>query len=149
MLPFANEVINTVVGHEVYTFLDKFSRNHQISIPLKTSTKLLLWQIRGVVWVMMPFGVKNGPPTYQRVVTKAFREYIDVFMKIFLDDFIVLNDLSTHLKKLKKCFLKCRKFGISLNPNKCAFMVFSRTILGFIMSKKCKVMDLKKVEALI
>jgi hypothetical protein len=97
----------------------------------------------------MPFGVKNGPPTYQRVVTKAFREYIDVFMKIFLDDFIVLSDLSTHLKKLKKCFLKCRKFGISLNPNKCAFMVFSRTILGFIMSKKCKVMDLKKVEALI
>jgi hypothetical protein len=25
-LPFTDEVINTVVGHEVYTFLDKFSR---------------------------------------------------------------------------------------------------------------------------
>jgi hypothetical protein len=49
----------------------------------------------------MPFGVKNGPPTYQRVVTKAFHEYINVFMKIFLDDFIVFNDLSIHLEKLK------------------------------------------------
>jgi hypothetical protein len=72
----------------------------------------------------MSFGVKNGPPTYQRAITKAFHEYIDIFMKIFLDDFTIFNDLSTHLKKLSKCFLKCRVFGISLNPNKCAFMVF-------------------------
>jgi hypothetical protein len=50
----------------------------------------------------MPFDVKNGPPTYLRVVTKAFCEYIDVFMKIFRDDFTIFNDLSTHLEKLKK-----------------------------------------------
>jgi hypothetical protein len=48
----------------------------------------------------MPFGVKNGLPTYQNVVTKTFHEYIDVFMKFFLDDFTIFNDLSTHLKKL-------------------------------------------------
>jgi hypothetical protein len=76
------------------------------------------------LWVVMPFGVKNGPPTYQRVVTKAFREYIDVFVKIFLDDFTIFSDLSTHFEKLKKCFFKCREFGFSLNRNKCAFMVF-------------------------
>jgi hypothetical protein len=50
------------------------------------------------------FVVKNKPPTYQKSVTKAFDEYIDVFMKIFLYDFIVFNDLSTHLEKLIKCF---------------------------------------------
>jgi hypothetical protein len=70
-------------------------------------------------------------------------------MKIFLDDFIIFNDLSTHLPKLEKCFFKCREFGISLNPNKCAFMVFSWTILGFVVSKEGKVMDPKKVEALV
>jgi hypothetical protein len=52
-------------------------------------------------------------------------------------------------EKLKKCFLKCREFGISLNLNKCAFMVFSRTILGFMVFKENKVMDPKKVEALV
>jgi len=70
-------------------------------------------------------------------------------MKIFLDNFTIFNDLSTHLEKLKKCFLKCKEFGISLNLNKCAFMVFSGTILGFIVSKEGKVMDFKKVEALV
>jgi hypothetical protein len=76
----------------------------------------------------MPFGVKNGPPTYQKVVTKAFHEYIDVFMKIFLDDFTVFSDMSTHLENLIKCFLKCKKYGISLNVKICAFMVCSGII---------------------
>jgi len=97
----------------------------------------------------MPFGVKNGPPTYQKVVTKTFCEYINVFMKIFLDDFIVFNDLSTHLKKLKKCFLICKEYGISLNLEKCAFMVCSRSILRFIVSKEGKTSDPKKIEVII
>jgi hypothetical protein len=49
----------------------------------KTSTKspllLIMWAF---VWVVMP--------TYQRAITKAFHEYIDVLMKIFLDDLWVL-----------------------------------------------------------
>ncbi len=35
MLPFIDEVINIVAGHEVYTFLDGFSEYHQISIASK------------------------------------------------------------------------------------------------------------------
>jgi hypothetical protein len=54
----------------------------------------------------MLFGVKNGPPTYQRVVIKTFRKYLDSFMKIFLDDFIVYKDMKSHLQKLKLCFQK-------------------------------------------
>jgi hypothetical protein len=43
-------------------------------------------------------------------------------MKIFLDDFIVFSDLSIHLEKLIKCFLKCREYGINLNLEKCALL---------------------------
>jgi hypothetical protein len=45
----------------------------------------------------MLFGVKNGPLTCQRAITKAFKEYLDNFMKIFLDDFIVYSDMENHL----------------------------------------------------
>ncbi len=48
------------------------------------------------------FVVKNEPLTYQKSDIKVFREYIDVF--IFLDDFIVFNDLSIKLEKIIKCF---------------------------------------------
>jgi hypothetical protein len=46
-------------------------------------------------------------------------------------------------------FLKRRVYGISLNPNKCAFMVCSQTILGFIFFKEGKTPDLKKLEVLV
>jgi hypothetical protein len=149
LLPFINEVINTIVEHELYTFLDGFLRYH-IYLHQKTYTKSPLLLIgRFFVGVVMKFLVQNGPPSYQRAITQAFHEYIDVFMKIFLDDFTIFSDLSTHLKKFTKCFFKCREFGIRLNPNKCAFMVFLRTILGFIIFEKGKVMDPNKVQALI
>jgi hypothetical protein len=45
----------------------------------------------------MSFGFKNGPSTYQKVVTRAFKEYLDSFMKIFMDDFMVYSDMESHL----------------------------------------------------
>jgi len=53
---------------------------------------------------VMHFSVKNGTPTFHKAMTKTFREYMDTFMKIFLDDFIVYNDMETHLQKLRLCF---------------------------------------------
>jgi Holliday junction resolvase RusA-like endonuclease len=45
----------------------------------------------------MPFGVRNGPPTYQKIVTKTFKEYLDNLMKIFLDDLTMYSDMESHL----------------------------------------------------
>jgi hypothetical protein len=93
----------------------------------------------------MSFGVKNGPPTYHRVMTKSFKNYLDNFMKIFLDDFILYSDMKSRLQKLKLCFQKCKKYGTNLNPDKRAFMVFSRVILGFIIYKERKLLNPKYI----
>jgi hypothetical protein len=94
----------------------------------------------------MSFGLKNAPPKYQRVVNKTLKDYLDDFMKLFWDDFMVFSDLDTHLSKLQRCFEKCIEYKISLNLKKCAFMMFLRTILRFIISKEGKLSDPKKVE---
>ncbi len=82
-------------------------------------------------------------------MSRAFRDYLDKFMKIFPIDFIVYNDTDTHLQKHKMCFHKCRKIEINLNPNKCAFMVFSRMIPGFIVSKERELLDPKKIQKIV
>jgi len=46
--------------------------------------------------------------------------------------------MESHLQKLRLCIQKCREYGISLNLDKCAFIVFSGMILGFIISKERK-----------
>lgn len=70
-------------------------------------------------------------------------------MKLFLDDFNVYNNMNTHLGKLRLCFDKCREYGISLNLDNCMFMVFSRVIFWYIVSKECKLLDPKNILTII
>jgi len=97
----------------------------------------------------MSFGVKNKPPTYQKRLTKTLRKYLENFMMIFLDDFTMYNDMESHLQKLRLCFQKCRGYNISLNLDKCAFMVFLGMNLGFIVSKEGKLPNPKKIQAIV
>ncbi len=59
-LPFTNEVINIVLGHEIYTFLDGYFGYHHISITLEDQYKttfVINWG--AFIWVVMPFGIKK------------------------------------------------------------------------------------------
>jgi hypothetical protein len=58
--------LDEVVKHDVYLFLDGFSNYHQIMITSEDRYKIAFIIDWGVfVWVVMPFGLKNAPPTYQ------------------------------------------------------------------------------------
>jgi hypothetical protein len=96
-LLFINEVLNIIEGYEAYFFLDGYSKYHQISIALEDKYKTTFVTDWGAyIWKVM-FGIKNGLLTYKRDVTKAFREYLDNFMKTFMDDFTMYNDMDNHL----------------------------------------------------
>ncbi len=58
-------------------------------------------------------------------------------------------DMDSHMQKLKLCFQKCREHGINMNLDKCAFIVFSRMILGFIVSKEGKLPNPKKIQTIV
>ncbi len=66
ILPFMEEVLDMVVGHEVYSFLDGFSGYHHITITMEDKYKIV-FIINSItfIWIVMPFGLKNVPPTYQ------------------------------------------------------------------------------------
>ncbi len=74
---------------------------------------------------------------------------MDSFLKIFMDDFTMYSDMESHLQKLRLCFQKCKEYGISLNPDKCAFMVVLGMILGFIVSKEGKVPYPMKIQPIV
>jgi hypothetical protein len=93
--------LDKAVGHEVHSFKDGFSNYHQIQIDPEDSYKTTFITNQGTfVWVVMSFGLKNVPPTYQIVVNKTFKDYLDDFMKLFLDDLMVFSDLDTLLSIL-------------------------------------------------
>jgi hypothetical protein len=84
-LTFTNEVLNTITWYEAYYFLDGYLGYHQISIALEHIYKTAFVTYWGAfIWKMMPFGIKNEPPTYQKVVTKKLStEWDGIVLHVF------------------------------------------------------------------
>ena len=68
---------------------------------------------------------------------------------VYMDDITIYSKYARdHIKHLKKMFLKCRKFGISLNPKKSIFSMQEGKLLGHIISKDGIKIDPDKVKAI-
>jgi hypothetical protein len=144
------EVLDMVARHEVYSFLDGFYDYHQIMIILEDRYRTAFIIDWGTfVWIVMPFGLRNAPPMYQRMVNMAFRKYLGVFLKLFLNNFNVFNDVNMHLDKHWLCFDKCQEFDISLNLEKCMFLVYLGVILGYVVSKEGNLHESKNILAIV
>ena len=58
---------------------------------------------------------------------------------IYLDDITIFSKKrGEHVFHLRQVFERRRKYGISLNPKKCVFVVTEGKLLGHIVSKKGK-----------
>ena len=86
------------------------------------------------MYAKMPFGLMNAGATFQRAMDIASMGLKYKFVLITLDDLTIYSNIhEDHLQHLRKVFLKCRQFGISLNPKKSQFYLRKRKILGHIV----------------
>ena len=80
-LPFTDSVLDVVAGHEMYSFLDGFSGYNQVYMHPDDQEKTTFVTKWGVfVAVVMMFGLKTAPATFQRIISEVFGEYILAFM---------------------------------------------------------------------
>jgi len=79
----------------------------------------------------------------------AFIREKNKFLVIYLDEIIVLSRSDKeHCHHLKKAFLKCRRFGLSLNPKKYLFDMKEGKFLGHIVSDEGVRIDPSRVKAI-
>jgi hypothetical protein len=85
-------------------------------------------------WVVMTFGLKNVGATYQRAMNLIFHDLLDIIVEVYIDDIIVKSaSLNSHLADCRLAFEKMRRYGLKMNPLKCAFGVSAGKFLGFIV----------------
>jgi hypothetical protein len=71
--PFMDEVLEHVVGKESYSFTDGFSGYHQERIVEEDKNKTTFIKEWGsFAYNVMPFGLKNAPAVFSRIVIDAF-----------------------------------------------------------------------------
>ena len=80
---FTHGVINVVVRHEGYNFLDDFNEYNQIRMHPGDHEKMAFvmeWNV--FVAVLMMLSLKTAPTKFQRIIMEIFGEYIPTFMDL-------------------------------------------------------------------
>jgi hypothetical protein len=76
-----------------------------------------------------------------------FHDLISVVMEVYIDDIVIkLAAYNPHLANLHLAFERMHRYGLKMNPLKCAFGVLAGKFLGFIIHDKGIEIDPKKIE---
>ena len=137
-LPHIDQIVDAIIGHGILSFLDAFSRYHQIPMhPSDVEKMAFIAPHRLYYYNVMSFGLKNAGATYQRMVTKIFRLLIGKSMEVYIDDMLNKSkDCPDHTRHLQEVFKLLRKYSMKLNHLKCAFGVRSRKFPGFMVMQR-------------
>ena len=86
--------------------------------------------------MVMPFGLCNGPATFQRTMDMIFNRCRS-FVSLYLDDLIIYYKTSQeHLPHLRQVFSILRAERIYAKPSKCQFFASELEFVGFVVSAK-------------
>ena len=82
---------------------------------------------------MVPFGLKNAPPYFQRRMDEVLKDL--KFVRYYIDDIVIWSkSLEEHLDHLQQVFQRLREAGLKVHPGKCVFGADSIDFLGHRIS---------------
>ena len=130
-MSFIDQMLDRLVGHSYYYFLDGYSGYNQIAIALEDQEKTTFTAPYGTyAFRRMPFGLCNAPTTFQRCMMSIFSDLVEEIMEIFMDDFSVYgSSFENYLDNLAIVLHRCKENNLALNWEKCHFMVTEGIVL--------------------
>jgi len=149
-MPNVTEILNQLGGNSYYTCLDCFSGFHSLKIAEEDIDKLAFSTVFGkYTFVRMPFGLRNAPSAFQRVMNTVLKDKTDKKVFVYMDDIIVISQtLEEHLKELGEIFELLYDNGLRLKPSKCDFAKDKLKYLGHIISKEGILPNEDKIKAI-
>jgi len=143
-------MLERLAGHEYYYFLDGYSGYNQIPIAVEDQAKTTFTcPFRAFAYQHMPFGLCNAPSTFQRCMLSLFSDKVRHFLEIFMDDFSIYGDsFDQCLHHLKLVLQKYKEMNLTLNWEKCHFMVRQEIVLGHEISRRGIEVDKAKIEVI-
>ena len=116
-MPFIDQMLDRLVGHPHFCFLDGYSGYNQIAIAPEDQEKTTFTCPFGTFsFRRMPFGLCNAPGTFQRCMMSIFSDLAEEVMEIFMDDFTVYgSSFEQCLHNLGTILQRCKDKNLALN----------------------------------
>lgn len=150
-LPWIDLLVDSTSWHELLSVMDAFFGYNQIQMHEMDQEKTAFITDWGLYcYKVIPFGLKNVGATYQRLVNKMFREQVGRNMEVYVDDMLVKSiQASGHVLDQAETFQTLWRYGMKLNPTKCAFGVSSGKFMGFVVSQRGIEANPEKIQAVL
>ncbi|WMV41366.1 hypothetical protein MTR67_034751 [Solanum verrucosum] len=99
-------------------------------------------------FLVMSFVLTNAPVAFMDLMNKVFRQYLDIFVIVFIDDILIYSiSKDEHVNHLTIVFQILKVQQLFAKFSKFEFWLRSMAFLGHIVSSKGIVVDLKKTDA--
>lgn len=91
-IPNINDILDLLGKDSYFSTLDLASGFHQIEMHSEDRDKTAFTVEYGnFEFVRMPFGLKNSPATFQRIMDNVLRELVGTICLVYLDDIIIFS----------------------------------------------------------
>jgi transposase InsO family protein len=148
-LPRIDDTLDTLTNSQWFSTLDLASGYWQIKMHPKDKPKTAFATHKGLFqFNVLPFGLSNGPASFQRLMGKVLGHLNWYKCLCYLDDVIVFgHNFETALANLESVFSCLRQANLKLKPSKCVLFQEQVQFLGHVVSKDGVQCDPAKIDA--
>ena len=149
-LPLVPAALEQVRGARIFSKLDLRSAYNLIRIRHGDEWKTAFVTPSGhYEYQVMPFGLSNTPAVFQGYMNEVFREYLNRFVIVYIDDILIYSSsIAEHHRHVIQVLEKLREHKLYLKLEKCEFHITSVQFLGYIIDQHGIQMDQRKVETI-
>ena len=147
-LPRIDDLLDVLHGKKVFSSLDLQSGYWQIALRPEDMRKTAFNTHFGhFEYKVMCFGLANAPATFQSLMNDIFKDYINKFVVVYLDDILIFSDSpEQHLHHLKLVLQRLREHKLYAQLPKCDFGLSELKFLGHIIGASGVSPDPAKVQ---
>uniref|UniRef100_A0A3B1J0P6 Gypsy retrotransposon integrase-like protein 1 n=1 Tax=Astyanax mexicanus TaxID=7994 RepID=A0A3B1J0P6_ASTMX len=134
-LPRIDDCVDSVGSAQFVSKLDLLKGYWQVPLTSRASDiSAFVTPDAFVQYTVMPFGFKNAPATFQRLVNTVLSNVPNC--SCYLDDLVIYtSDWPTHIKTIATVFKRLEQATLTLNLAKCEFARATVTYLGKIVGQ--------------
>ncbi|KAL0536641.1 hypothetical protein IC582_025599 [Cucumis melo] len=148
-LPRIDDLFDQLQGATVFSKIDLRSGYHQLRIKDEDIPKTAFRSRYGhYEFIVMSFGLTNAPAVFMDLMNRVFREFLDTFVIVFIDDILIYSKTEAeHEEHLRMVLKTLRDNKLYAKFSKCEFWLKQVSFLGHVVSKAGVSVDPAKIEA--
>lgn len=150
-LPYISNVLDKLRNAHYLSSLDIKSVYWQVPVA-ENSRRYTAFTVpnRGLFhFKRMPFGLRNSPTTWQRLIDSVLGFDLEPYVFVYLDVIIVTPTFEKHLSVLDEVFRSLYQANLTVSWGKCSFCRPELRYLGYVVDANGLHVDPEKVKAML